>query len=240
MRTPAPRTSPTRAGAETRERLLAAAAKVFVEHGYRGATMREIADGARANLAAAHYHFGSKEELYLEVARRQYGEIEERLGAEESAAAGQAGADASRAEIERRLEARVHAMLELLLETHVDYGRLMLREFCDPSDALPEIVKRFVEPLRRGMDSLVERLEPGLASDAVERCSRSIVGQIFFYLTHRPALLLMMGRESYAPGFSRTLAEHITRFSLGGLRAVATAANGSARAPGRIPRKAIS
>jgi len=234
------RTGPARSGEDTRERLLAAAAGVFAERGYRGATMREIAERARANVAAAHYHFGSKQELYLEVARRQYGAIEERIGVEESAAAGEAAADTPRAELERRLEARVHALIELLLETHEDYGLLMQRELCDPSDALPVIVKRFIEPLRRGMDVLVQRLEPGLGSEDVERSSRSIVGQIFFYLTHRPALLLMMDRSSYAQGFSRSLAGHITRFSLGGLAAVASAARTSGRAPGAMPRPVTS
>ena len=54
---------------QTRDRLIEAAAGVFAERGYRGATMREIAERAGANLAAAHYHFGSKLDLYRDVVR---------------------------------------------------------------------------------------------------------------------------------------------------------------------------
>jgi hypothetical protein len=66
----------------------------------------------------------------------------------------------------------------------------------DPSDALPVIVKQFIDPQRRAMDRLVARLAPGLSPAEVERCTRSLVGQVFFYLTHRPALLLLMGVAS--------------------------------------------
>src|SRR4051812_37372769 len=55
-------------GAETRARLIAAALEVFGHKGFDGASTREIADAAGANLAAIVYHFGSKEALYHAVA----------------------------------------------------------------------------------------------------------------------------------------------------------------------------
>src|SRR5712672_3065728 len=52
---------------ETRQRLLEAAGEVFAEHGFRNATIREICEKAKANIAAVNYHFGDKEELYAAV-----------------------------------------------------------------------------------------------------------------------------------------------------------------------------
>ncbi|MDA8806410.1 TetR family transcriptional regulator [Opitutales bacterium] len=51
----------------TRRRLIDATARLFAEHGYNGLTMRSVAQEADANLAAANYHFGSKDALVLEM-----------------------------------------------------------------------------------------------------------------------------------------------------------------------------
>ena len=57
---------------ETRTRLLEAGAALFAAQGFHGTTVREIAERAGVNLAAGHYHFGSKRELYLEVFRAHF------------------------------------------------------------------------------------------------------------------------------------------------------------------------
>jgi len=49
--------------ATTRERILHCAESLFAERGIDGVSLREITATAGANSAAAHYHFGSKEEL---------------------------------------------------------------------------------------------------------------------------------------------------------------------------------
>lgn len=54
---------------ETRWKLLQAATEVFAEVGYHAATTREICKRAGVNLAAIHYYFGDKAELYREVFR---------------------------------------------------------------------------------------------------------------------------------------------------------------------------
>jgi len=54
-------------GVATRERLLAAAGRVFAEKDYRKATIAEICRLAETNIAAVNYHFGDKETLYREA-----------------------------------------------------------------------------------------------------------------------------------------------------------------------------
>ena len=55
---------------DTKTSLLDAAEALFAELGIAGASMRAITARAGANLAAVHYHFGSKEGLVREVFRR--------------------------------------------------------------------------------------------------------------------------------------------------------------------------
>ncbi|MFT7245515.1 MAG: AcrR family transcriptional regulator [Candidatus Azotimanducaceae bacterium] len=55
----------------TQDCLLDAAEALFVEKGYAATSLRSIATRANANLAATHYHFGSKQGLFAAVVHRR-------------------------------------------------------------------------------------------------------------------------------------------------------------------------
>jgi len=59
--------SPAHDASSTRQRLLEAAAHVFAEHGFAGASIRDICTRAEANVAAVNYHFGGKDDLATAV-----------------------------------------------------------------------------------------------------------------------------------------------------------------------------
>lgn len=52
---------------DSREAILAAAQRLFVEKGYRGISMREIADAVGLTKAALYYHFRDKEQLFVAI-----------------------------------------------------------------------------------------------------------------------------------------------------------------------------
>lgn len=218
------------AGADTRRRLLDAAGERFAALGFRGATVREIAERAGANLAAANYHFGSKEALYLEVARERFAALERRLVEQGAGSAGEDElAGRSREELEELLRARLGTMLRSFLEDDPIHAALMQRELLDPSDALQVIVRRWVLPLRGAIERLLARLAPELTAAELQRSSFSAVGQVAFYLTHRPALLLMMERRSWPRGFVDEVADHVSEFTLGGIERLRARRRGRSR-----------
>ena len=53
--------------ARTRDRLIAAAARVFARRGFHGASVDEIADEAELTKGAVYSNFASKDELFLGV-----------------------------------------------------------------------------------------------------------------------------------------------------------------------------
>lgn len=53
--------------ADTRGQILAAARSQFAAHGYRGATIRGIAEHADVDPALVHHYFGSKRDLFVET-----------------------------------------------------------------------------------------------------------------------------------------------------------------------------
>jgi len=54
---------------ETRERILSAAQTFFSEKGFEATSVRDITTEAGCNVASVNYHFGGKDNLYLETFR---------------------------------------------------------------------------------------------------------------------------------------------------------------------------
>jgi AcrR family transcriptional regulator len=69
------RAAAAEAGADTRERILAAALGAFSEKGFDGATTREIAGHAGVPLGLLQYHFGGKSKLWRAAVDRAFAEL---------------------------------------------------------------------------------------------------------------------------------------------------------------------
>ena len=69
--TPTPRSArkPKGEGHVRRAEILAAAERIFVEHGYEGATIRKIADEVGLSSTALYMHFADKSEMLHEICR---------------------------------------------------------------------------------------------------------------------------------------------------------------------------
>lgn len=52
---------------DTEARILATATKLFAQKGYAATSTKEICRGAAVNIAAVHYHFKTKENLYRRI-----------------------------------------------------------------------------------------------------------------------------------------------------------------------------
>jgi AcrR family transcriptional regulator len=63
---------------DTRQKILDAAERLISEQGYAATSLRQIISEAGVNLAAVHYHFGSKEGLLDELVMRKVGPVNDR------------------------------------------------------------------------------------------------------------------------------------------------------------------
>jgi len=63
----------------TKERILQAAAEVFAKRGFEGASTREIAAKAQVNISSLHYHWASKDALYIAIVARVLDSLRERV-----------------------------------------------------------------------------------------------------------------------------------------------------------------
>jgi AcrR family transcriptional regulator len=62
---------------DTKQKILDTAERLFGERGYDAVSLRQVIGEAGVNLAAVHYHFGSKEELLDEVVLRKLRPVNE-------------------------------------------------------------------------------------------------------------------------------------------------------------------
>jgi AcrR family transcriptional regulator len=60
---------------DTKDRILDSAERIIAENGYAASSLRSIIAEAGVNLAAVHYHFGSKEGLLKAVIHRRIGPV---------------------------------------------------------------------------------------------------------------------------------------------------------------------
>ncbi|WP_239014858.1 TetR/AcrR family transcriptional regulator [Archangium violaceum] len=66
-------------GSETRELILVTAERLFAEHGVEAVSNRQVSEAAgQSNNFAVGYHFGSKEDLVVAIARRHSESVERR------------------------------------------------------------------------------------------------------------------------------------------------------------------
>jgi len=62
---------------KTRDRILDVAERLFATHGFHGISMRKIADAADISVGLCHYHFKTKEGVFLAMCLRRHPEINE-------------------------------------------------------------------------------------------------------------------------------------------------------------------
>ena len=130
-------------GADTRARLIVAALDVFGRLGFEGASTRQIAREAGANLAAIVYHFGSKEALHLAVAEHVTAQIALLAGPTlaEVGAAAVPSPEAARALLCRLIETQIDIMLGN--EEAELWARFIMREQMEPTAAF-EVIYAFI------------------------------------------------------------------------------------------------
>lgn len=197
------------ASEQTRERLLDAAREVFSQHGFQGATVREICRRAEANVAAVNYHFGSKDGLLAEALNFN------RLKALQTAN-GQADACPK-----IRLRLFIHDFMLMLLDEKNPSSQcqIMARELADPTPALDKIVNEAIAPLHRFLGDLVGEIVGGKVSETEQqRCVYSILGQCMFYRHSHPVLQRLHPELRYDQKEIEALAAHIADFSLAGIK----------------------
>ena len=193
---------------DTKDRVLAAAGRIFAERGFRGATVRDICSAAGVNLAAVNYHFGDKERLYIESVKQAH-----RLRiAQAPLPDWPPGTPPA-----TKLRAFVRAfLLRVLAAQDADWHlQLMMREMAQPTAACEELVRDFIRPHFELLLGILDELVPA-AMPPMERhqLAFSVVGQCLHYRVAEPVVRLLIAADEYRAYDADQLAAHIAGLTL--------------------------
>ncbi len=166
-----------------REAIVRAAEMEFMQKGFEGARMMEIAKRAGVGHPLLHYHFSTKEALFHHVVKEKMGLL---------SAAVQVSLDDSDKTLPEKLSSAISSHFDFV-RTHVDYIRFAMREM-EKHPALFETAKSearvklkgIVDKLQKELDAAAERGEMP-AIDAELLLEDVIALNVFFHVA-KPAL----------------------------------------------------
>ncbi len=201
-----------------RERILHAAADLFVAHGLKATSVRKICEAAGVNVSMVNYYFHSKEQLYLAVldqARRQEIREPSRIGASPEA----------------QLRQRIETFLKNLLlpGPHALLTKLITRELIEPSAAaIDSIIANDIQPQHADFADLIQAIAGGgLSAREVRACIFSLIGQALFYANNRALNDRIAPDLAYDDTGIRHIADHVHRFTVAAIKGYRTAGAGS-------------
>ena len=199
-------------GRQTKQKLLDAACTVFSERGFRDAKVKEICRRAGTNTAAANYHFGDKESLYVAALRR----IVERFDAGHKI-------PPRTLSPEERLRVAIQQIFRSILMDESDNGsfrRIEAMELANPTRLIDDFLKEVIAARKKEMEEIVRGVAgPSVSGETVDLCMMSIVNQCRGYLQLLKVGLVPIDGEPLTPLRAEQVAEHIARFSIAGIKA---------------------
>jgi AcrR family transcriptional regulator len=196
---------------DTKQKILDAAEELFGEHGYFATSLRHIISRASVNLAAIHYHFGSKQDLLDQVILRKAGPMNERrlklLDQFEAEATPESPS------LEKVLEAFIAPVV--MIEKSPEFMKLMGRVYAE--GLLPEIAQRNFQPMIARFLSALRRALPQMPAKELLWKVHFMLGAMSHTLIARP--------ESDPESASEpplAIVQRLVAFASGGFRAPGT------------------
>lgn len=168
------------------ERLLDVAIDHFGRFGFDGASTRAIAQDSGTAMSSITYHFGGKEQLYLEAARH-IGKCIARVQAPALEAA-QEKLNGTREQCVDAILGLIDSLAVMMLQPASEtWARFIVREQQAPTAAFDAIYEGVIKDLSETLVALIKRIRPSLGEPEARSTAVLLVGQ---------AMILRAGRAS--------------------------------------------
>ena len=160
----------------TQERILRAAEELFIESGFDGVSINDVAVHANVAKGLVFYYFDNKQNLFDLVLDGYY----------TAQAAALMPALSSKGTVRERIHAGIDAYLDFV-ETHPGYPRLIQREICSGPRNL-EKVMQYMAPMQRWGETIFQGLFPPGGPLSPRHFFITVFGMAINYYTYSPVL----------------------------------------------------
>lgn len=185
-----------------REKILRAAEEVFAEKGFRGATMKDIAEKVNIQTPGLYYHFKNKEDIYTSLILDRYRELGETVFEPVIRTSG--------------LEEKIRRLVELLVDFWTEHPKvpmIVAQETMAGSDLIyKELVPNFLVPM---FEETVKALQEedtessGFRKVDIQLLVFNLFGLTMFYFFAGNIFSTLTGRRSFDPEETDRLKEEI-------------------------------
>ena len=199
----------------TRDRLLNEAEELFAQRGYHAVSVREITKAAESNLAAVNYHFGNKQNLYLEVFRSRWLPRASRIQQSFRQSLKNNGNPTPNMVVQSFARAFLEGPMSA--DERTRHLKLISGELVQPTEAFELVVEQVFRPL---FDKLLEDLQKVMPDTIDEKQMVlnvfSILSMVLYFNLARPLISSFVGGQE-GNELETRLVDHIVQFSLNGV-----------------------
>ncbi len=201
----------------TRERILDEAEALFANNGYHAVSVREITTAAQCNLAAVNYHFGNKQNLYLEVFRSRWLPRASRVHRNFRSFLRDNGNLSPNAVVQSLARAFLEGPMSE--DERMRHHKLIFGEFAQPTQAFELVADEVLKPLFTSLMKDLKAVMPAANGDKQMALNAfSILAMVLYFNLARPLITRFLDGH-HEVDFNNRLVEHIVEFSLNGIGA---------------------
>ncbi len=202
---------------DARQRLMDAAEKLFAEKGFDGVSVRDITSLASCNVASINYHFGGKDNLYLEIMKGRMVTLREIRVGSIAEVMGKEGTT-----LEDLLRAFSWAFIDPLVDEAQggQLTKLMMREMLDPHLPAEMFCDEVIKPVMGAIIEALTKVCPGIEMNQVMLCIHSLIAQLLHTVHVNGMLAKLQCGECEHPSLEGFV-DHIVKFTAIGIRGIA-------------------
>ena len=202
----------------TRDRLLNEAEDLFAQKGYHGVSVREITRAAESNLAAVNYHFGNKQNLYLEVFRSRWLPRASQIQQSFRRSLTNNGNPTPNMVIQSFARAFLEGPMSSAERTR--HLKLISGELAQPTEAFELVIEQVFRPLFSNLLEDFRKVMPDTIDEKQMVLNVFSILSMVLYFNFARSLITRFVGDQEGTDLETRLVDHIVHFSLDGVNAV--------------------